>query len=157
MDAGPWNSYDMLRHLSARRGSRSGEIPVWIKIRIDPTMSEHAIIDRYLETLGPARIDFEFEKHESGPEILTYVKLGTGLAAGVIGLIAAIINARAATHKKRELPVKPVELVVRHVDEKRGLADEVILRFDQKEADEAALGQKLVVVQFEFPQAERQR
>jgi hypothetical protein len=37
-----------------------------------------------------------------------------------------------------------VELIVRRVDEKRGLTDEVILRLGQDEMDEVAIEHKLI-------------
>ncbi len=59
-------------------------------------------------------------------------------------MVTTIIKARAATHKKGKIPVKPVELIVRRVDEKRGLTDEVILRLGQDEMDEVAIEHKLI-------------
>lgn len=142
------NSFGMLHSLKVRRPERPGEVPVWMKIRIDPTMPEHAIIDRYLEDLGPARNDFDFEKHESGPEIMAYLAVtvvGVSLAKEVVGLITAIIKARSETHKKRDLPVRPIEIIVRRLDEKHGLTDEIILRLGQEEPEnEAAIEQKLL-------------
>jgi hypothetical protein len=131
-----------------RRPAHPGEVPVWVKVRIDPTMPEHSIIDRYLKGLGPARNDFEFEKHESGPEIMAYLAVtvvGVSLAKEVIGLITAIIKARSETHKKRDVSVKPIELIVRRIDEKRGLTDEIVLRLGQAETDdESEIEQKLM-------------
>jgi hypothetical protein len=79
MDDWQWNSSNMLHRLRVRHSDHPGEIPVWIKIRIDPTMHEHAIIDQYVENLRHTGFDFEFDKHESGPEIIAY------LAVAVVG------------------------------------------------------------------------
>ncbi len=139
MDDGWLNSHNMLLRLQARRPHHRGDVPVWIKIRIDPTMPEHAIIDRYLENLGPADKDFEFEKHESGPELMAYMAAGTNLAAAVIGLITAIIVARSQTHKRQGLPEEPTELIVRRFDEEHGVTDEIIVRFGKTETNDEHL------------------
>jgi hypothetical protein len=120
---------------------------VWVKIRIDPGHEEHAIIDQYLKNLAPADADFEFERHESGPEILAYLNLAAifvTLATPVFGLIKTIIKARVETRKKREMPFEPVELIVRRVDEGYRRTEEIVLRIGQKDAsDETAIEQKL--------------
>jgi len=135
MDDWQRNSFSMLYRLKTHRAEHPGEIPVWLKIRIDPTMPEHAIIDRYLENLGSTRNDFEFEKYESGPEIL---------AKEVISLVTTIIKARSDIHKKRDLAAEPIEVIARRIDEGHGLTDEVILRIGQKEAEnEVTIEQRL--------------
>jgi hypothetical protein len=139
MDDWRLNSHNMLHRLQARRTHHRGDVPIWMKIRIDPTMPEHAIIDRYLENLAPADKDFEFEKHESGPELMAYLAAGAGLASAVIGLITAIIVARSQTHKRQELPEKPIELIVRRFDEEHGVTDEIIVRFGKTETNDKHL------------------
>jgi hypothetical protein len=141
------NSFSMLHRRRTHRTELPGEVPVWMKIRIDPNQEEHAIIDRYLEKLAPADADFEFEKHESGPEVLVYLNLAAifvTLATPVFGLIKTIIKARLETRKKREMPFEPVELIVRRIDEGHRRTEEIILRFGQRDAsDETAIDQKL--------------
>ncbi len=142
------NSFSMLHRLKTNRPERLGDLPVWMKIRIDPTSEEHALIHRYREKLAPADADFEFETHESGPEILVYLAVtaaGVSLAKSVIDLITTIIKARSETWRKRDLPFKPLELIIRHVDEGRGRSDEIILRLGQQEAhDETVIEQRLM-------------
>ena len=161
MDAWWLNSFGMLHRLKTHRPERLGDVPVWMKIRIDPTAGEHALIDRYLEKLAPADADFGFEKHESGPEILVYLAVtaaGVSLAKSVIDLITTIIKARSETWKKRDLPFKPVELIVRRVDERRGRTDEIILRLGQKEArDETVIEQKLMKALREIAKSKKQQ
>lgn len=155
------NSFSMLHRLKTRRPERLGEVPIWIKIRIDPTSHEHASIDRYLEELAPDDADFDFEKHESGPEILVYLAVtaaGVSLAKSVIDLITTIIKARSETWRKRELPFKPVELIVRRVDERLRTSEEVVLRLGQGEAGaESAIEQKLTEALREIGNIKRQQ
>lgn len=142
------NSIRLLHRLNTHRPERPGDLPIWVKVRIDPTIREHALIDQYLEKLAPVDANFEFEKHESGPEILVYLAVtaaGVSLAKSVIDLITTIIKARSETCKKGDLPSKAVELIVRHVDEKHGRTDEIILRLEQKEIrDETVIEEKLM-------------
>ena len=142
------NSISMWHRLKMHRPEHLGDVPVWMKIRIDPTPEEHALIHQYREKLAPADADFEFETHESGPEILVYLAVtaaGVSLAKSVIDLITTIIKARSETWRKRDLPFKPLDLIVRHIDERRGRSDEIILRFGQKETrDETVIEQKLM-------------
>jgi hypothetical protein len=74
------NCFLMLHRFKAYRTKHAGEIPIWMKVRVDPTMREHAIIDNYIGNLAPADSDFAFEKHESGPEALVYIAV---TAAGI--------------------------------------------------------------------------
>jgi hypothetical protein len=147
MDDWQRNSFSMLYRLKTHRAEHPGEIPVWLKIRIDPTMPEHAIIDRYLENLGSTRNDFEFEKYESGPEIMAHLAVtvvAVSLAKEVISLVTTIIKARSDIHKKRDLAAEPIEVIARRIDEGHGLTDEVILRIGQKEAEnEVTIEQRL--------------
>jgi hypothetical protein len=132
-----------------------------MKVRIDPTINEHALIDRYLERLTPFDADFEFEKHESGPEILVYLAVtaaGMTLAKSIIELVTIIIKARSETYKKGDLPSKAVELIVRHVDEKREQRDEITLRFEQNEIrDETIIEQKLMEALREIAKEKKQQ
>jgi hypothetical protein len=61
------------------------------------------IIDAQLESYHSHEREFSFIEHESGPELLVYVALGTAgitLAKSVIDLITAIIKARSEGAKK---------------------------------------------------------
>ena len=155
------NSFSMLHRLKMHRPQRLGDVPVWMKIRFDPTSEEHALIRRYREKLAAADAGFEFETHESGPEILVYLAVtaaGVSLAKSVIDLITTIIKARSETCKKGDLPFKPVELIVRRVDEGRGRTDEIILRLGRKEAcDETVIEQKLTEALREIAKSKKQQ
>jgi hypothetical protein len=160
------NSFSMLHRFKTHRPERLGDVPIWMKIRIDPTSEEHAVIRRYRETLTPADTDFEFETHESGPEILVYLAVtaaGVSLAKSVIDLIATIVKARSETRRKSDLSFKPwgpdpLELIIRHVDERRGQSDEIIIRLGQEEtSDAAAIEQKLMEALREIVRSEKQR
>lgn len=151
----------MLHRLKTHRPERPSDVPVWMKIRIDPTSEEHAVIHRYREKLAPADADFEFETHESGPEILVYLAVtaaGVSLVKSVIDLITTIIKARSETWRKGDLPFKPLELIVRHVDEGRGRSDEIILRFGQNEtSDETVIKQRLMEALREIAKRKKQQ
>ena len=87
------------------RPSEPGEIAVSIKVGVtsgcfhrDHSPHAYEIIDRYLGQLDATEDFFALEEHESGPEILTYISLATAgisLAAGILGLVTAIVNARS--------------------------------------------------------------
>ncbi len=155
------NSFSMLHRLKTHRPERLGDVPVWMKIRIDPTSEEHAVIHRYLEKLPPVDAEFEFETHESGPEILVCLAVtaaGVSLAKSVIDLITTIIKARSETWRKRDLPFRPLELIVRHVDEGRGRSDEITLRLGQEETrDETVIEQKLMEALHKIAKSKSQR
>lgn len=90
------------------------------------------LIDRELRSVasGPA---FEFEEHESGPELLVYVALATSgitLAKSIIDLVTAIIKARSEGVKKGDGPASPVELIVRRSGQGQVFREEVVLRLD---------------------------
>jgi hypothetical protein len=140
------NQFHMLDQLKQHRPHRAGEVPVWIKVRIDlSTDGEHAIVDRYRASIGSAGNDFGFEKHESGPEIIVFLSVGVAgitLAKEVIGLITTIIKARSETRRKGEMPADPIKIIVRRVDDEGGITEEIILRLGQTE-----IGRKEVVEQ----------
>jgi hypothetical protein len=109
---------------------------VSIKVRVSSGCfhrehSPHAfvLIDRYLRTAGDA--EWEYLEHESGPELLLYLALGTAgvtLAKSVVDLITAIIKARSEGIKRGDGPSAPLELIVRRVDERDGYKEETLLR-----------------------------
>jgi len=98
--------------------------------------SPHAynLIDDYL--CNCTSIDAHFEEHESGPELLVWLALGTAgitLAKSIIDLITAIIKARSEGIKKGDSPSAPVELIVRKVNTPDKITEEKVLRFDYKD------------------------
>jgi hypothetical protein len=75
--------------------------------------------------------EFGFEEHESGPELLVYVALATAslsLAKSVVELIVEILKARSAGIKGGDHPSEPLELIVRRMDDKDQLREEVVFR-----------------------------
>jgi hypothetical protein len=73
---------DRMRRFGRRQPPAPGEIPLSIKIRVtsgcfhrEHSPHAYALIDSYLE--GSAT-EFEFQEHESGPELLVYLALATG-------------------------------------------------------------------------------
>lgn len=113
-------------------------IPVSIKIR--PTGGcfhrEHSpiayqIIDEYLHSHPSS--DYDFEEHESGPELLVYLALATAsmsLAANVINLVTAIIKARKEGVQHGDHRDAPLELIVRGFDENGKLREEKVITID---------------------------
>ena len=98
--------------------------------------SPHAydLIDDYLHSC--TSLDANFEEHESGPELLVWLALGTAgiiLAKSVIDLVTAIIKARSEGIKKGDSPSAPIELIVRKVITHDKIIEEKVLRFDYKD------------------------
>lgn len=92
----------------------------------------YKVIDNYVSTIKQSYI-FSFEEHESGPEIIAYVTLGTAgitLAASLINLITAIIRARSEGIKKGDRPSEPIELIVRFIDLNAKYIEERVLRIN---------------------------
>lgn len=81
-------------------------------------------------------MDSHFEEHESGPELLVWLALGTAgitLAKSVIDLVTAIIKARSEGIKKGDSASAPIELIVRKVITEDKIIEEKVLRFDYKD------------------------
>jgi len=81
-------------------------------------------------------LDAHFEEHESGPELLVWLALGTAgvtLAKSVIDLVTAIVKARSEGIKKGDSKSAPVELIVRKVITDDKVIEEKVLRFDYKD------------------------
>jgi hypothetical protein len=108
-----------------------------IKVRVDSGCfhREHSpqayrIIDEYLASTRQDSI--RFEEHESGPELLVWLAMGTAtitLAKSVIDLVTAIIKARSEGIRKGDHPAHPVELIVRNLGLDGQVKEERILRF----------------------------
>lgn len=92
----------------------------------------YQIIDTYLHSYSSQDMQFSFQEHESGPELLVYIALGTAgisLAKSIIDLITIVIKARSEGIKQGDCPDAPIELIVRGFDDNGKIKDEVILRF----------------------------
>ena len=143
-----------MHRFERNRPPKRNEIPVSIKIRIvsgcfhrEHSPRAYEIIDSKLAKL-PRTLILGFEEHESGPELLVYVAVATAgvtLAASVINLVTAIIKARSEGVKKGDRPDEPIELIVRRVDDRRGLREETILRVGAGDRlDSQAVAKKLL-------------
>jgi acetylornithine deacetylase/succinyl-diaminopimelate desuccinylase-like protein len=117
-----------------RRRAGNGDV-VSIKVRIDSGCfhREHSpeafkIIDARLRNLPE---NLEAIEHESGPELLLYLAVGTGvlsLAKSVVELVTEIIKARSAGIRKGDHPKEPLVLIVRRVDKRNDYREDVVLR-----------------------------
>lgn len=116
-------------------------IPISIKIRPSGGCfhREHSpiayqIIDEYLRSHPIS--DFDFEEHESGPEVLVYlafVTAGISFAANIINLVTAIIKARSEGIQRGDHRDAPLELIVRGFDKKGVLREEKVLTIKTSE------------------------
>ncbi len=95
---------------------------------------QYDLIDDYFRKC-PSR-DVGFEEHESGPELLVWLALGTAgvtLVKSVIDLVTAIIKARSEGIKKEDSRSAPIELNVRKVITHDKIIEEKVLKFDYKD------------------------
>lgn len=141
-----------IRKFGQENPSRRNEMPVSIKIRItsgcfhrEHSPKAYEIIDDYLDSINPEEVNFSFEEHESGPELLVYFAVTTAgitLAKSIIDLLTAVIKARSEGIKKGDHPSHPVELIVRRLDSAGDLKEEVILRFGFGDSVDKAIIEK---------------
>lgn len=128
-----------MNRFSAPRSGRGSAISIKVRVTggcFHRQHSPHAynLIDDYLQ--GCTSLDAHFEEHESGPELLVWLAMGTAgitLAKSVIDLVTAIIKARSEGIKKGDSPSAPVELIVRKVITDDKIIEEKVLRFDFKD------------------------
>jgi len=145
----PWHREfrDRMDRFERSRRLRRGEAAVSIKIRVQSGCfhREHSprayeLIDEALRHLDRNSEICAFEEHESGPEILALVTAGVSLAAALVGLTAAIINARSAGIRKGDRPSEPLELIVRRIYRAGEYREETVFRVPHQEAlDEAKM------------------
>lgn len=133
-----------MRSFAQAHSPKPGEISVSIKIRVvsgcfhrEHSPQAYQIIDQSLRRFPP---EAGWEEHESGPEILTWVKTGVDLATKVICLVTAILIARSRGIEKGDNRTERLEVVVRRVDDGKTVREETILRLGHKEK----IDQKLV-------------
>lgn len=127
-----------MRSFELRQPSRQGDVSVSLKIRASSGCfhrehSPHAysLIDKHLASVAPAKSEFAFVEHESGPELLVYLILATAgvtLAKSVIDLIIAIIKARTEGVKQGDRPNDPLAVIVRRVGDGAKSVEETVLR-----------------------------
>ena len=127
-----------MRAFEANRAPRGGEVSISLKVRVvsgcfhrEHSPHAYALIDKQLASRASRQPQFAFVEHESGPELLVYVALGTAgitLAASVIDLVTAIIKARSEGIKKGDRPSDPLEVIVRRVGDGDKFVEETVLR-----------------------------
>jgi hypothetical protein len=126
----------------AKCSSKDNGIVISIKIRVtggcfhrEHSPRAYEIIDNFLESCSE-ETRVSFQEHESGPELLVILALGTAgitLAKSVIDLITTIFKARADGIKKGDYPAAPLELIVRRYDQKDRVFEEKVLKIDVKD------------------------
>lgn len=76
------------------------------------------------------QLDCGYEEHESGPEVLAWIALGTAgltLSKSVVDFVTAIINARTNGRKKGDHSNGNIKLIVRRYGNKGNIKEETIL------------------------------
>lgn len=129
-----------MSNFASRRSPREGEVPVSIKIRVTSGCfhREHSpraydLIDRHLASLSRDQVDFAFEEHESGPEILVFLAVttaGVTLAKSVLDLITAIVKARSEGVQKGDSPRDPLKLIIRRTRRDGEFEEEEVMEFE---------------------------
>ncbi len=92
----------------------------------------HKMIDEYLKSHPLEDDKVEFIDHESGPELLVYLALGTAaisLSKSIIDLIVAILKSRQQGIKRGDRNQTVFEIRVRGFDENGNTQKEKILEF----------------------------
>ena len=138
---GSWQSDFRNRMSSFERTGQPGDgrMAASIKVRVvsgcfhrEDSPNAYRIIDEHLGGRFHGSEDFEFVEHESGPELLVFLAVGTAgitLATSVINLVTTVIKARSEGIKKGDRPSDPVELIIRRVVRNGEFREEKILRF----------------------------
>jgi hypothetical protein len=115
---------------------KAGEA-ISVKVRIDTgcfhrehSPQAYTIIDAYGAGLSRSVPEFNFriEEHETGPEILVWLKEGMGFAKTLIDLVVTIVKARAEGNKKGDHPSSPLEIIVRGFHKDGVYYEEKIIR-----------------------------
>jgi hypothetical protein len=94
------------------------------------------IIDQQLESYVSQIADFSFKEHETGPELLVYVAMGTScitLVASIINLITAIIKARSDGIDHGDPPYDYIELIVRGFNDNGKIKEETVVKIESRE------------------------
>jgi hypothetical protein len=134
MDAWETEFRERLSRFEAGRGKSA--VSVKIRVASGCFHSEHsprayALIDaELLKPAPPSRV--ELVEHENGPELLAILD-HVGSAAGIIGLVLTILQARARGVKDGDQPRDPLEVIVRRFDDAGTLREETLLRVDADE------------------------
>ena len=137
------------------RQPKPGEIPVSIKVRVtsgcfhrEHSPHAYALIDRHLNAMASNECDFQFEEHESGPEILVYLAVttaGIALAKSVVDLITAIVNARSKGIQEGDHPRDSLKLIVRRTRNNDEFREESILEVHSSQHVDASMIEKAIL------------
>ena len=124
----------------AHRAPKLGEIPVSIKIGVtsgcfhrEHSPRAYEIIDSHLAKLDREPRDFQYQEHESGPDILVYLALGAAganLAAAVVGLVATVLRARSEGIRRGDHPHDPLRLKLKRTRRDGQFEEEIVLELD---------------------------
>lgn len=128
----------------------AGETAVSIKLRVVGSCFcrsccpyAYARIDAHNAAASKERLHFQFQEHESGPEIIFYLAAATAgltFATSVVNLIAAIVKARSEGLKHGDRAESVIELIVRRADDANGIKEERVLRISPRDGvDRAAI------------------
>lgn len=120
------------------QATKEGGQPLSIKVRVEAGCfhREHSpeayrLIDEYLASPDLSDCRFQFDEHESGPEVLVFAAVATAgltLARSIVELITAIIKARSEGIKRGDRPSAPLELIVRGYSRDGEYFEEKVLR-----------------------------
>ncbi len=145
---------ERMSRFEARRSPRENEIAVSIKVRVsmgcfhrEHSPNAYRLIDQSLRRLPRDNVEFAFEEHESGPEVLVYLAVTAAcitLAKSVIDLVTTIIKARSEGIKEGDSRSAPLELIVRRGGRGSEFHEEVVLRIGHTDpVDEQVIEKRL--------------
>ncbi|MGI5849923.1 MAG: hypothetical protein ACOX8Q_07645 [Christensenellales bacterium] len=117
--------------------------PITIKIRVasgcfhrEHSPEAYRLIEESLKNIPNNERNFDFIEHESGPEIVAWIALGTAgitLAKSLIDLITAVINARAKGREMGDHPDGKLLLILRDTYRTDSSTEEFVLEIYDKE------------------------
>ena len=119
------------------------EMPVTIKIRVhngcfhrEHSPAAYAIIDKKLLAIPFEERHFDLVEHESGPEIIVWIALGTAgitLSKSIVDLVTANINARAKGREAGDRPDGKLLLIIRDTHRTDSSTEEFVMEIYDKE------------------------
>ncbi|MFT4104753.1 MAG: hypothetical protein QM657_03250 [Lacrimispora sp.] len=132
-DKGHWE-IDFRKRLDEYRTSDAQGFPISIKIGVYSGCfhNEHSpnAYQEIYDYMEKHQFDCGYEEHESGPEVLAWIALGTAgltLSKSVVDFVIAIINARTNGRKKGDRSDGNIKLIVRRYGNKGNIKEETIL------------------------------
>jgi hypothetical protein len=138
---------ELRARLGDHRPSRQDQngLPVSIKVRVmggcfhrQHSPVAYELIDQFVRSRR--HDEYEFVEHESGPELLVFLAVGTAaltFGKSVVDLITTIIKARSEGQKKGDRPREDLQLIVRGFDRNGTMFDEVVLKIGPGEKPSA--------------------